>query len=582
MSGTGTGPRIAIAPGEPAGIGPDIVIEAFQERRHFDGVVLADPEALRERAEQLRLPLTIEAGDTRDAGRMTVLPLSVDAPVAPGVLEASNAEYVLRTLRTAVDRCLAGDFAALVTGPVQKSILDRSDAPFSGHTGFLRDACGVGDVVMMLVGDALRVALATTHVPLAAVPALITPERIDRKLRILMDGLRTAFGIDAPRVAVAGLNPHAGGKRTPRPRGDRGARTGVPPLARRRRRSRRSPACRHHLPTRRRGRRHPRDVPRPGPAGPQVRLVRDGGQRDARTAFPPAPPSTTARPSTSPERGPRTRAASSRHLPWPPALPRARKRFGQHFLADPSVVDAIVAALSPRQDDRLVEIGPGRGALTGALAGSGARVTVVELDRDLVGPLRRQLPDVTVVEGDALTVDLAALAAGAPTRIVGNLPYNISTPLLNRLFDACAAGLPLVDMHFMLQAEVVDRLCAAPGTKAWGRLSVIAQYHCDVVPLFTVPPDAFTPPPTRSVAVRAPDAATARPRRPTMSRRCGPCCAWHSAPAASGWAMPYNRSDSTSPPSGSTPGSVRTRSASAVSSPWQTSWRAADEHGRQP
>ena len=210
MSGAGTGPRIAVTPGEPAGIGPDIVIEAFQERRHFDGVVLADPEALRERAEQLRLPLTIEAGDTRDAGRMTVLPLSVDAPVAPGVLEASNAEYVLRTLRTAVDRCLAGDFAALVTGPVQKSILDRSDAPFRGHTGFLRDACGVEDVVMMLVGDALRVALATTHVPLAAVPALITPERIDRKLRILMDGLRTAFGIDAPRVAVAGLNPHAG------------------------------------------------------------------------------------------------------------------------------------------------------------------------------------------------------------------------------------------------------------------------------------------------------------------------------------------------------------------------------------
>ena len=210
MSGAGTGPRIAVTPGEPAGIGPDIVIEAFQEHRHFDGVVLADPEVLRERAEQLGLPLTIEAGDTRDAGRMTVLPLSVDAPVAPGVLEASNAEYVLRTLRTAVDRCLAGDFAALVTGPVQKSILDRSDAPFSGHTGFLRDACGVEDVVMMLVGDALRVALATTHVPLAAVPALITPGRIDRKLRILMDGLRTAFGIEAPRVAVAGLNPHAG------------------------------------------------------------------------------------------------------------------------------------------------------------------------------------------------------------------------------------------------------------------------------------------------------------------------------------------------------------------------------------
>ena len=160
-------------------------------------------------------------------------------------------------------------------------------------------------------------------------------------------------------------------------------------------------------------------------------------------------------------------------------LPRARKRFGQHFLADPAVVDAIVAALAPRDDDRLVEIGPGRGALTGALAASGASVTAVELDRDLIAPLRRRLPDISVVQGDALVVDLDGLTAGEPMRLVGNLPYNISTPLLNRLFDACAAGLPLIDMHFMLQDEVVERLCAAPGSKAWGRLSVIAQYHCE-------------------------------------------------------------------------------------------------------
>ena len=159
------------------------------------------------------------------------------------------------------------------------------------------------------------------------------------------------------------------------------------------------------------------------------------------------------------------------------------------------MVDAIVAALAPHESDRLVEIGPGRGALTGALAASGARVTAVELDRDLVGPLRRRLPDVTVVEADALAVNLSALAGGEALRLVGNLPYNISTPLLNRLFDACAAGLPLVDMHFMLQAEVVERLCATPGSKAWGRLSVIAQYHCEIAPLFTVPPDAFAPPP---------------------------------------------------------------------------------------
>lgn len=210
MAGAATGPRIAITPGEPAGIGPDIVIEAFREARGFDAVVVADPDMLRRRAERLGFPLVIQEHDTREAGRMTVLPLAADAAVAPGVLEAGNADYVLRTLGTAVDGCLNGDFAALVTGPVQKSILDRNDAPFTGHTDFLRDACGVEDVVMMLVGDALRVALATTHVPLGEVPALITPERVDRKLRLLMDGLRSAFGIDPPRIAVAGLNPHAG------------------------------------------------------------------------------------------------------------------------------------------------------------------------------------------------------------------------------------------------------------------------------------------------------------------------------------------------------------------------------------
>ena len=141
---------------------------------------------------------------------MTVLPVSTATSVAPGVLDAGNADYVLRTLEIGVERCLAGDFEALVTGPVQKSVLDRDGAPFTGHTGFLRDACGKDDVVMLLVADTLRVALATEHVPLRDVPMLITPDRIDRKLRILSEGLRSVFRIDAPRIAVAGLNPHAG------------------------------------------------------------------------------------------------------------------------------------------------------------------------------------------------------------------------------------------------------------------------------------------------------------------------------------------------------------------------------------
>ena len=210
MGRAGTGPGIAITPGEPAGIGPDIVIQAFQEHRGFDATVIADPDVLRERANHLGLPLVVEERDTRAAGRMTVLPVRAEPSVVPGVLDPANADYVLRTLTVAVDACLAGDFGALVTGPVQKSILDRDGAPFTGHTGFLRDACGQEDVVMLLVADALRVALATEHVPLADVPRLITPERIDRKLRILTEGLKSVFGIEAPRIAVAGLNPHAG------------------------------------------------------------------------------------------------------------------------------------------------------------------------------------------------------------------------------------------------------------------------------------------------------------------------------------------------------------------------------------
>ena len=210
MGRAGTGPGIAITPGEPAGIGPDIVIQAFQEDRGFDATVIADPDVLRERANHLGLPLVVEERDTRAAGRMTVLPVRAEPSVVPGMLDPCNADYVLRTLTVAVDACLAGDFEALVTGPVQKSVLDQDGAPFTGHTGFLRDACGKEDVVMLLVADALRVALATEHVPLADVPRLITPERIDRKLRILIEGLKSVFGIEAPRIAVAGLNPHAG------------------------------------------------------------------------------------------------------------------------------------------------------------------------------------------------------------------------------------------------------------------------------------------------------------------------------------------------------------------------------------
>jgi len=175
---------------------------------------------------------------------------------------------------------------------------------------------------------------------------------------------------------------------------------------------------------------------------------------------------------------------------------RPRKRFGQHFLHDPSVIGRIVATIQPRESNAIVEIGPGQGAITVPLLRAAGRLQVVELDRDLIDPLReqcREAGDLTLHNADALRVDFCHLTGDAtPLRIVGNLPYNISTPLLFHLLSQARC---ISDMHFMLQKEVVDRLAAAPGSHQYGRLSVMVQYRCRVTRLFTIGPGAFQPPP---------------------------------------------------------------------------------------
>jgi 16S rRNA (adenine1518-N6/adenine1519-N6)-dimethyltransferase len=180
---------------------------------------------------------------------------------------------------------------------------------------------------------------------------------------------------------------------------------------------------------------------------------------------------------------------------------RPRKRFGQHFLHDPSVIARLVTAIAPGSGERMVEIGPGEGVLTGPLLEAGAHVTAIELDRDLAAALPQRLafPDrLEVIQGDVLEIDFAALGGDRRLRVVGNLPYNISTPILFRLF---AAARVIGDMHFMLQKEVVDRMVAAPGSKQYGRLSVMAAFHCRMERLFTVPPGAFRPPPKVDSAI---------------------------------------------------------------------------------
>ena len=181
---------------------------------------------------------------------------------------------------------------------------------------------------------------------------------------------------------------------------------------------------------------------------------------------------------------------------------RTKKRFGQHFLADPMIVQSIVYAIHPQRDDRIVEIGPGMGVLTEALLPLSGTLDAIELDRDLAPKLNTHylpLGNFTLHANDALKFDFAALCKGGEKlRVVGNLPYNISTPLLFHLFDQIES---IKDMHFMLQKEVVDRLCASPNQSDYGRLSVMAQYYCQCENLLAVPPSAFSPPPKVDSAV---------------------------------------------------------------------------------
>lgn len=176
-----------------------------------------------------------------------------------------------------------------------------------------------------------------------------------------------------------------------------------------------------------------------------------------------------------------------------------RKRFGQHFLCDDALIEEIVDEIDPKPGQALVEIGPGLGAMTDPLVQRSEHLTVVELDRDLAARLRKR-KELTVVEADVLNVDFIALAAqaGQKLRVVGNLPYNISTPILFHLLDAVDH---VVDQHFMLQKEVVDRMAGAPGGKDYGRLSVMLQWRYDIASVLDVPPEAFDPPPRVDSAV---------------------------------------------------------------------------------
>ncbi|MBS0968853.1 4-hydroxythreonine-4-phosphate dehydrogenase PdxA [Nissabacter archeti] len=206
---------VVITPGEPAGIGPDLVIALAQQAWPVELVVCADPALLSQRAAQLGLPLCLrpyQPGQafTPQAGQLTVLPVALAEPAVAGTLNVANSAYVVETLARACDGCLNGEFSALITGPVHKGVINDAGVVFSGHTEFFADRSGCERVVMMLATEELRVALATTHLPLKAVADAITPQSLHEVITILDSDLRTKFGLARPHIYVCGLNPHAG------------------------------------------------------------------------------------------------------------------------------------------------------------------------------------------------------------------------------------------------------------------------------------------------------------------------------------------------------------------------------------
>jgi 4-hydroxythreonine-4-phosphate dehydrogenase len=208
-------PRIALTPGEPAGIGPELCVQLAQLEHDCQLVAIADPQLLKQRAQQLNLPLAIEPFDPeqspakQQAGTITVRPVKLATPATCGQLNPANGRYVLETIRLATLGCMDGTFAAMVTAPVHKGVINDAGIAFSGHTEFIAEITG-GTPVMMLAAPGLRVALATTHLPLSQVSTAITVETLTAIIRLLDNDLRRRFGITSPKILVCGLNPHAG------------------------------------------------------------------------------------------------------------------------------------------------------------------------------------------------------------------------------------------------------------------------------------------------------------------------------------------------------------------------------------
>lgn len=208
--------RVAITPGEPAGIGPDLVIAIAQQSWPVELVVVASKDLMIARAKQLNLPITFidynanEDARPQEKNTLTIIDIPLSQQTIAGTLDVNNGAYVVETLKVASDRNISGEFDAIVTGPVNKGLINKAGVPFSGHTEYFANQANCTDVVMMLATEGLRVALVTTHIPLAYVSKAITYERLQKITRILHQDLKSKFGIASPRIYACGINPHAG------------------------------------------------------------------------------------------------------------------------------------------------------------------------------------------------------------------------------------------------------------------------------------------------------------------------------------------------------------------------------------
>ncbi|WP_017444259.1 4-hydroxythreonine-4-phosphate dehydrogenase PdxA [Gayadomonas joobiniege] len=208
--------RIAITPGEPAGIGPDLILQLAQQAWPAQLIAVASTQLLQQRAEQLGIDITLlpydenETASPQQAGTLHIIDVPLQVPVVCGQLDAQNGHYVVETMRIACEKNMTGEFAAIVTGPVNKGIINKSGISFSGHTEYFAQESNTADVVMMLATEGLRVALMTTHIPLAYVSKAITYDRVIKVTEILHSELKNKFGISNPCIYVCGLNPHAG------------------------------------------------------------------------------------------------------------------------------------------------------------------------------------------------------------------------------------------------------------------------------------------------------------------------------------------------------------------------------------